>query len=111
GNVIAMVQLAQAHGAPALVVGPVYRDRTTNPPEAARIGIYRMTLGAAMRERRIPYLQIDELTEDGAPHNDFLFGEHVHPNSLGHQLMAERVQAALREHGLLRELADRDVVL
>jgi lysophospholipase L1-like esterase len=103
-NVLAMVELARAHGAAALVVGPVYRDRTTNPPEAQRMGLYRATLQDAMLQRGVPYLQIDELTEQGAPANEPLFGEHVHPSSNGHQLMAERLRDALRAGGMLRPL-------
>lgn len=105
-NMDAMVQLALQHGAKVLVVGAVYRDRTTNPPEARRMGLYRATLRAAMRMENIPFLQIDELTEDGAPDNKDLFGEHIHPSSTGHQLMAERILAALQQHGMLRRLDD-----
>ena len=103
-NMDAMVQLAREHGAAVLVVGAVYRDRTTNPPEAQRMSIYRATLQAAMRMENVPFLQIDELTENGAPANRELFGEHIHPSSNGHQLMAERILAALRADGMLKPL-------
>ncbi|MBM4246763.1 MAG: SGNH/GDSL hydrolase family protein [Deltaproteobacteria bacterium] len=106
-NMDAMVQLAAEHGAAVLVVGAVYRDRTTNPPEARRMSIYRGTLQEAMRLENVPFLQIDELTENGAPANDELFGEHIHPSSNGHQLMAERILAALAEHGMLQPLGER----
>ena len=108
-NMDAMVQLALQHGAKVLVVGAVYRDRTTNPQEARRMGLYRATLQEAMRMENIPFLQIDELTEDGAPGNKELFGEHIHPSSNGHQLMAERILATLRERGMLRPLDDGSV--
>jgi lysophospholipase L1-like esterase len=107
-NVLAMVELARDRGAAALVLGPVYRDRTTNPTEAERMGLYRATLQDAMLQRDVPYLQIDELTEKSAPANEPLFGEHVHPSSAGHQLMAERIVAALRAHGMLSLLAAHD---
>ena len=103
-NVLAMVALAREHGAEAVVVGPVYRDRTTNPPEAQRMGLYRATLQDAMLQRDVPYVQVDELTEKSAPSNEPLFGEHVHPSSTGHQLMAERLRDALRSGGMLRPL-------
>lgn len=103
-NVDAMAELARAAGATVLVVGPVYRDRTTNRVEAQHMTLYRGTLREAMRIAEIPYVQIDELTEDAAPGNAPLFGEHVHPSSLGHQLMAERILAALRAEGMLKPL-------
>jgi lysophospholipase L1-like esterase len=110
-NILAMVALARAHGAGALVVGPVYRDRTTNPPEAARIALYRQSLRELMLAEKIPYLQVDELTEARQDDNRPLFGEVVHPSSDGHQLLAERVLEALRDQGLLAALASRDVAL
>ena len=106
-NMDAMVQLAKEHGARVLVVGAVYRDRTTNPPEARRMSVYRATLAEAMRMEHVPFLQIDELTENGAPANAELFGEHIHPSSKGHQLMAERILAALRANGMLQPLDER----
>ena len=106
-NMDAMVQLAKEHGAKVLVVGAVYRDRTTNPPEAMRMSVFRATLAEAMRMDDVPFLQIDELTENGAPANAELFGEHIHPSSKGHQLMAERIFAALRANGMLQPLDER----
>lgn len=107
-NVTAMADLAVERGAKVLVVGAVYRDRKTNPPEATRMSLYRANLGAAMASVAIPYLRIDELTEDSATDNVPLFGEHVHPSSIGHQLMAERLRDALRDGGMLAPLAQRD---
>jgi lysophospholipase L1-like esterase len=105
-NVLAMVELAHEHGAAALVLLPVYRDRTTNPPEARRMSLYRTTLEDALRQSDVPFLKIEELTEDAAPQNEPLFGEHIHPSSMGHQLMAERLLVALRAYGMLSLLAD-----
>lgn len=104
-NMDAMAELAREHRAKVLVVGAVYRDRTTNPGEAQRMSIYRGTLAEAMRQTDVPYLEIAELTENAAPANAELFGEHIHPSSNGHQRMAERILAALREHALLEPLA------
>lgn len=109
-NVRAMVDEARAHGAAVLVIGAVYRDRTTNPPEAKRMTEYRAALRYAITSNGIPYLEIPELTESGAPTNGPLFGEHVHPSSDGHQLMAERVRDALRASRALEPLAQRDAV-
>ncbi|HEY8515970.1 MAG TPA: GDSL-type esterase/lipase family protein [Candidatus Binatia bacterium] len=100
-NIGAMVALAREHGAQVLVVGPVYRDPQTNPPEGRRMRLYRDTLRATMEASGVPYLEIAELTEAAHLGNALLFGEHIHPSSLGHQLMAERILAALRRAGLL----------
>ncbi len=102
-NLIAMTELAEQHGARVLVVGPVYRDPVTVPPEAVRIGHYRSLLREAMRRLGVPYVQIDELTEASYPANKELFGEHIHPSSTGHQLMAERIAEALVANHLLDE--------
>jgi phospholipase/lecithinase/hemolysin len=63
-----------------------------------------------MQLEHVPYTQIDELTEAHREDNRHLFGELIHPSGAGHQLMAEHIMAALRAHGLLQKLADRDVV-
>lgn len=102
---MATIALSRSHGAEVLVVGPVYRDAETNPPEATRMRLYRATLRAAMLAVGEPYLQVPELTEAAWPANAELFGEHIHPSSRGHQLLAERVFEALREHGMLAPLA------
>lgn len=107
-NVAAMAALAKEHGAAVLVLGAVYRDRTTNPKEAARMTQYRKDLRAAMQERGIPYLQIDELTEDAAATNGPQFGEHVHPSSIGHQTIAEHLRDKLRADGVLAPLVGGD---
>jgi lysophospholipase L1-like esterase len=73
------------------------------------MSLYRVTLHAAMTSQDVPYLQIAELTEDSALENGGLFGEHVHPSSSGHQLMAERLHDALRAGGMLEPLGQRDV--
>lgn len=104
-NVERMVTLARQHGATVLVVGPVYRDPETNPPEAKLIAGHRTALRARMEELGVPYLQIDELTEAGHPANAPLFGELIHPSSSGQELMARRIDEALAAHGLLAELA------
>jgi lysophospholipase L1-like esterase len=100
-NVTAMVDLARAHGARVLVVGPVYRDREEAPHEAQRIALYRHLLQQAMQALGVPFVKIDELTEDGWPANEALFGERIHPSSSGHQRMAERVADALVRDGLV----------
>lgn len=105
-NVEQMIALARQYGATVLVVGPVYRDPETNPPEASLIAGHRAALRRRMGELGVPYLQIDELTEAGHPANAPLFGEVIHPSSLGQELMAKRIEEALTAHGLLFGLED-----
>jgi len=100
-NVTAMVELARERGARVLVVGPVYRDREGVPAEARRMSLYRGLLAQGMGALGVPYLQIDELTENGWPANRDLFGERIHPSSAGHQVMAERIADALVRDGLV----------
>ena len=100
-NVLGIARLARAAGARALVVGAVYRDRVSHPPEGDDIAGHRAALRAAAEREGIPYLEIPELTESGHPDNDDLFGEHIHPNHRGHRLMADRVLAAIASRALL----------
>lgn len=105
-NIEDMIELAHQHGAKVLVVGPVYRDDLTNPPEAQLMAGHRAALRTRMAEIGLPYLQIDELTEAGHPKNAQLFGELIHPSSMGHELMAKHIHAALSNHRLLAKLED-----
>jgi len=100
-NHLEMARLAREHGARALIVGPVYRDDSTAPDEAARLAAHRHALREAMTDAGIPYLEIDLLTEAGAPANYELFGELIHPNHRGHRLMANAVLESLASHGML----------
>lgn len=107
-NMDAMAELAKRHDARVLVVGAVYRDRKTNPDEAQRMGEYRKALAERMHQDDVPYLQIEEMTESGAPTNAELFGEHIHPSSNGHQRMADRIFTALLANGMLAPLTQRE---
>jgi lysophospholipase L1-like esterase len=100
-NTMAMATLARERGAKVIVIGTVYRDATTNRSEAARMTAWRAGLAEAARAADVPYLEIPELIESGAPANDRLFGEVIHPNSLGHRLMAERLEGFIVENRLL----------
>jgi len=100
----AMVELARRHGARAVVVGPVYRDRVEYPSEAVFIASHRAALRAAMQADGVPYLEVPELTEDGYPGNLPLFLEHIHPNHKGHRVLEESLLAYLASQGLLGDL-------
>ena len=71
-----------------VVIAAPYRDRVTNPPEADLMIRYRSALRAEMQRKRIPFLEILELTETAHPSNEGWFGELIHPNHMGHRLMA-----------------------
>jgi len=65
----------------------------------------RDALRDAMQQAGIPYLEIPELTEHNHPENLMLFGELVHPNKPGHQLMEARLLDFLSRHGMLWDLS------
>ncbi|AFY70413.1 lipolytic protein G-D-S-L family [Thalassoporum mexicanum PCC 7367] len=103
-NILAIADLAQKHDARVVVIGQVYRDSKTNPDQARLITQYRRSLATSMKEHNIPYLEIPELTEAANPENAGLFGELIHPNYIGHQLMADRLWQFLAEQGILADL-------
>jgi lysophospholipase L1-like esterase len=90
-NILAMVELAKAHGSDAIVLGQVYRDAIENPTQARVISQNRDALRKVCAEKNIPYLQFDALIETHFPDNQALFGELIHPNHIGHQLMAGEI--------------------
>jgi lysophospholipase L1-like esterase len=102
-NIVAMDALCRERGAKFVIILPVYRDPNTagdypegagypgNPEEGKRIGAYRQALGAEAKKRGLSVLEIPELTEAGWPANAGYFGERIHPNARGHELMAERL--------------------
>ena len=103
-NLLKIADLAHAHGAKAVLIAPVYRDAHTNPPEAELIRQYRDALQGAAQARGAPYLRIEELTETSFPANDKLFGENIHPNSAGHEIMANELLQFLSAQGMLDSL-------
>lgn len=95
-NILSMVKLAEKNNSHAIVIGTVLRDTQTNP-QGAWVAQYRSALAQVMRENNIPYLEIGELTETNYPVNLTLFGELIHPNHLGHQLMADKILEFIKE--------------
>jgi lysophospholipase L1-like esterase len=87
-NMNQIVSLARQRGAGVIVIGAPYRDSITNPPEAALMIGYRKALRAEMQQKLIAFLEITELTETAYPSNLGWFGELIHPNHMGHRLMA-----------------------
>ena len=103
-NFISIVNVAREHGASMIVIGAPYRDSTTNPPEAQLMTQYRAALKSAMQERQTPYLEILELTEAAGSVNQGFFGELIHPNHIGHRLMASELLKLMAQQHLLGDL-------
>ena len=104
-NFLEIAKLAETHGASIGVIGPVYRGFVNNPEEGERMTRHRDALRTAMQEAEIPYLEIPELTEHNHPDNLMLFGELVHLNKPGHQLMEVRLLEFLSRQGMLWDLS------
>jgi lysophospholipase L1-like esterase len=102
-NMLEIARLSRARGATPVLLGPVYRDRTSHPPEGDLIHAHRAALREAAGQARVAYLEFPELTED-APENALLFEEHIHPSPKGHRLMADALLRFLGERRLLGDL-------
>jgi lysophospholipase L1-like esterase len=103
-NFSAIVRLAQAHGASVIVIGAPYRDDKTDPPEAQRMTSYRAALKASMQQGQTPYLEVLELTEAAGSVNQGFFGELIHPNHMGHRLLASELLKLLEQRRMLGDL-------
>jgi lysophospholipase L1-like esterase len=103
-NLNAIVRLAKDHGAGVIVIGAPYRDSKTNPPEAQLMTQYRAWLKSDMQKTQTPYLEILELTEAAGSVNEGFFGELIHPNHMGHRLMASELLKLMDQRHLLGDL-------
>jgi lysophospholipase L1-like esterase len=90
-NMLEISRLASQHGAKVIVMAAPYRDHSPEAPEGDLMLQYRIALGTTMRERGIPFLEIRELTEAAYPSNEGWFGERIHPNHMGHRLIASEL--------------------
>jgi lysophospholipase L1-like esterase len=105
-----MVELARAHNSRVVIIGAPYRDSTTNPPEANLMSRYRNSLRNFSQQSGVPYLEVLELTEAAHESNQGWFGELIHPNHLGHRLMASELLKLFRSQHLLGDLNAPDLV-
>ncbi|MDT7604662.1 MAG: hypothetical protein QOF61_2659 [Acidobacteriota bacterium] len=103
-NMIEVARLAESNGARAVLVGTVYRDAVTDPPEAARVKETRDALRVAANSQGIPYLEIPELMEGSYPATQSLFGELIHPNNEGHRVMANALLKFFAAYNTLKGL-------
>jgi lysophospholipase L1-like esterase len=104
-NMNEIVQLARLHGSAVIVMAAPYRDGVTNPTEAAMMVSYRRALRARMQEKEIAFLEVTELTEAAYPSNEGWFGELIHPNHMGHRLMAAEVLELISDEQIISGLS------
>ena len=90
-NLLAIEQHARQQGAAVIVMAAPYRDHSSEAPEADLMLQYRIALGTTMQQHKVPFLEIKELTEDAYPSNEGWFGERIHPNHMGHRLIASEL--------------------
>jgi lysophospholipase L1-like esterase len=109
-NMVAIEELAKQHGAQVIVIGAPYRDAPPGAPEGESMLQYRHALSDTMNERIVPYLEIRELTEAAYPANEGWFGERIHPNHMGHRLMASELLKLVKSRRLLGDLKIPDLV-
>ena len=57
-----------------------------------------------MQQNQIPFLEIPELTEIAYPANEAWFGELIHPNHMGHRLIASELLKLFATNGMLHDL-------
>jgi lysophospholipase L1-like esterase len=103
-NMFAIEHLARDHGAAVIVIAGPYRDHSREAPEADLMLQYRLALGAATRQRSTPFLELRELTEEAYPSNEGWFGERIHPNHMGHRLIASELLKLIGSQRLLHDL-------
>ena len=109
-NFAAIVDLVRSRNEGLIVIGAPYRDSTTNPPEAELMKKYRASLKASMEQKQVPFLQVLELTEAASPANDGFFGELIHPNHIGHRLLASELLKLMASKKLANDLKIPDLV-
>ena len=103
-NMLAIAELAHERATPVIVIAAPYRDHSSEAPEADLMLQYRLALGTTMRQRRVPFLELRELTEEAYPSNEGWFGERIHPNHMGHRLIASELLKLIGTNHMLHDL-------
>lgn len=103
-NMMAMAQLGRQKQAAVIMLAAPYRDKVTNPAEAALMQRYRAGLRSVSGQNGLPFLELPELTEAGYPLNKGWFGELIHPNEMGHRLITLELLRLLRQSRALGDL-------
>jgi lysophospholipase L1-like esterase len=109
-NMLAIENLARQHGATVIVIAAPYRDHSAEAPEADAMLQYRAALKSTMAARGIPFLEILELTEEAYPSNEGWFGERIHPNHMGHRLMASALLKLIETKHALPDLTIPELI-
>ena len=65
------------------------------------MGQYRGALYSLAQRNEIPFLEVLELTEAAYPANEGWFGELIHPNHMGHRLIASELLKLLAAKRML----------
>ena len=97
------IRLAKGKETAIIIIAAPYRDRTTNPPEAALMSRYRVSLRSLAQQNQITFLEPLELTEAAYPSNEGWFGELIHPNHMGHRLIASELLKLFAANRMLSE--------
>ena len=109
-NMIAIQAMARLRGASVIVIAAPYRDNDPNAPEADLMLQYRVALGTAMRQRGVPFVELRELTPEAYPSNEGWFGERIHPNHMGHRLIASELLKIMSATHPLKDLKIPELV-
>jgi lysophospholipase L1-like esterase len=109
-NMIAIQAMARLRGASVIVIAAPYRDNDPNVPEAGLMLQYRVALGTAMRQRGVPFVELRELTPEAYPSNEGWFGERIHPNHMGHRLIASELLKVMSATHPLKDLKIPELV-
>lgn len=109
-NMIAIQAMARLRGASVIVIAAPYRDNDPNAPEADLMLQYRVALGTAMRQRGVPFVELRELTPEAYPSNEGWFGERIHPNHMGHRLIASELLKVMSATHPLKDLKIPELV-
>jgi lysophospholipase L1-like esterase len=103
-NMMDMAQLGRQKQAAVIILAAPYRDKVTNPPEAALMQRYRERLRSVSTQNGLPFLELPELTEAAYPINLNFFGELIHPNDMGHRLLTLELLKLLKQTRALGDL-------
>jgi lysophospholipase L1-like esterase len=109
-NMITIQELARQRGTSVIIIAAPYRDNDPNSPEANSMLQYRVALGTTMRQRGVPFVELRELTPEAYPSNEGWFGERIHPNHMGHRLIASELLKVTNATHCLNELKIPELV-
>jgi lysophospholipase L1-like esterase len=109
-NLTSIIELVRSRHTGVIVIGAPYRDSKTNPPEAELMTSYRATARTVTGQQAVPYLEILELTEAAGPVNQGFFGELIHPNHMGHRLMASELLKLMAKNKMLGDMKVPELV-